>query len=156
MEVSGTNRMGQCLAPLPGLPTPPWPLGAGQFPRAGSPCDPPSFRFPFSVTGVMIRLSTRHLPLSNGETEVLRGVDTNVPRLQRSSWVQHPAYALARSGHSPSSMTTLMSRTEPARALAKNSFSSSVAIRTRNMVGGEQAGWTGKRSGPAWPLGSSG
>lgn len=34
---------------------------------------------------------------------------------------------------------TLMSRMEPARALAKNSFSSSVATRTRNMVG-ERAG----------------
>jgi hypothetical protein len=32
-------------------------------------------------------------------------------------------------------MVTLMSRIEPARALAKNSFSSSVATRTRNMVG---------------------
>lgn len=43
-------------------------------------------------------------------------------------------------------MMTLMSRTEPARALAKKSFSSSVAIRTRNMVGGDEQG----REGQLW------
>lgn len=42
-------------------------------------------------------------------------------------------------GHSPSSMMTLMSRIQPARALAKNSFSSSVAMRTRNMMKDKQA-----------------
>lgn len=67
--------------PTAGPTTPPWPLGAAQFPRAGSPCEPPSFRFPFSVTGVMIGLPTRHLPLPDGETEVLRGVEANVPHL---------------------------------------------------------------------------
>lgn len=145
MEGSGTGHMGQCLASLvfTPLPSPSHTYmasgGAGQFPRASSPCYPPSFSSLLSVTRVMIRLPTRHLPFPDGETEVLRVWRPTSPTSRRSSWTQHPTYALARSGHSPSSMATLMSRTEPARALAKNSFSSSVAIRTRNMVGDEQA-----------------
>lgn len=68
--------------------------------------------------------------------------------IPRSNWVQPPSHAPASGGHSPSSMMTLMSRTEPARALAKNSFSSSVATSTRNIVvGGEQAEWIGMSLG---------
>lgn len=81
------------------------------------------------------------------------------PTSQRSSRVQPPACTLACRKHSPSSMTTLMSRTEPARALAKNSFSSSVATRTRNMVEDEQtegARWAGTHSGPTLSWGSGG